>query len=390
MVEIKSYPAKNGDAFLVKATDGSFTMLVDGGYAETCTTYLEPELKQLAAKGQCLDLVVATHVDADHIAGLLRFFRRNGPAAEPAIIPVHGVLHNSLLGLVSASTGQLTLRPDDAALLREIRQRGYPAPSAPSTTPGEISARQGSNLAGLLRQGGYRWNNGDGRQPTGSDGLSSLTIQGVHIQIIGPSRERLEALKKWWVAEIRRLGFAGELAELDDIFEFLCAHGAVAPAPQTISASDGELSQVHIPDDSVTNGSSISMIVEVGRYRLLLLGDAWAADVVNALKPVGPSIFAAIKIAHHGSARNTSPELLGLIDAPHFFISTNGDGHAHPDFAVLQAIVDRPATFKRTLHCNYSTPASRRLKSYRSKAGAEFTVEEGQLGWVRLSEGTQS
>jgi hypothetical protein len=388
MVEIKSYPAKNGDAFLVNATDGSFAMLVDGGYAETYGTHLEPDLKLLAAKGRWLDLVVATHVDADHISGLLPFFRRNGPAATPAIIPVRGVLHNSLRSLISPAEGQGTLRPDDAELLREIRQRGFPA--RVTAAQQEISARQGNSLSGLLRTGAYRWNNGDGHQPVGRDRLSPFEFPGVRVQVISPSNERLEALKKWWVATLRRQGFVGPLSELDDIFEFLCAHETPAPVARAIASSDADLSLVHLPDDSVTNGSSISMVVKVGGCRLLLLADAWAADVVDALKPAGSSVFSAIKIAHHGSARNTSPELLGLVDAPHYFISTNGDGHEHPDFAVLRAIVDRPTTFKRTLHFNYPTPASHRLKSYRSVSGAAFDVQEGGLDWVQLPGGTQS
>jgi hypothetical protein len=66
-------------------------------------------------------------------------------------------------------------------------------------------------------------------------------------------------------------------------------------------------------------------------------------------------------------------------------ISTNGEGHQHPDFAVLKAIVDRPATFRRTLHFNYSTAASRSLKAYRSKSGAAFLVEENQTDWVTIN-----
>jgi hypothetical protein len=388
MVEIKNYPAKNGDAFLVRATDDLFVMLIDGGYAETFNLHLEPDLKRLAANGGALDLVVVTHVDADHISGLLPFFRRNGPAAKPAIIPVRDVLHNSLRSLISPAEGQGSLRPDDAELLREVRQRGYPAPVTAAQQ--EISARQGNSLSQLLNQGAYRWNTGDGSRSVGRDGLSSFSFPGVRIQVLGPSKERLEALRKWWVAALRRQGFVGPLSELDDIFEFLCAHETPAPVARAIASSDADLSLVHLPDDSVTNGSSISMVVKIGGCRLLLLADAWAADVVEALKPAGPSVFSAIKIAHHGSARNTSPELLGLVDAPHYFISTNGDGHEHPDFAVLRAIVDRPTTFKRTLHFNYPTPASHRLKSYRSVSGAAFDVQEGGLDWVQLPGVTQS
>jgi hypothetical protein len=386
MVEIKSYPARNGDAFLVKATASPFAMLIDGGYAETFHEHARPDLVKLAASGFELDLLVATHVDADHISGLLSLFRLNGHAEVPAIIRVREVLHNSLRSLVAPTKGQTALRPNDLALLREIRRRGYPPPTSMTNLGQEISARQGSSLAQLLRAGGYRWNTCDGTLSVGGNGLSHLRLPKAQVTVLGPSRLRLEALKKWWTSEIRRLGYVGALDALDDIFEFLCAHEVVDPGVQMLASSDVDLAQAHFPDDSVTNGSSISLLVEIEACRLLFLGDSWANEIVVALKQNGGKVFDAIKVAHHGSARNTSQELLTLIDSPHFFISTNGEGHKHPDFVVLKAIVDRPATFRRTLHFNYATPASNRLKTYRSKAGAEFAVEEGKIDWVALSD----
>ena len=385
MIEIKSYPAKNGDAFLVKASATPFSMLVDGGYADTFHRHIKPDLENLATSGYALDVVVATHVDADHISGLLSFFRLNGPAQAPAIIPVSEVLHNSLRSLVAPTEGQAAMRRDDLALLRDIRLRGYPQPDAANNQEQEISARQGSSLAQLLRDGGYQWNTHAGTIPIGGNGLTDLRLLQGNITVLGPTKARLDALKKWWTSEIRRMGFVGSLENLEDVFEYLCAHEVVDPGEQMLSSSDADLAAAYVPDNSVTNGSSISLVVEIEGRRLLFLGDSWADDTVAALAANGPSIFDAVKIAHHGSVHNTSLDLLTLVDSPHFFISTNGDRHDHPDFAVLKAIVDRPAAFCRTLHFNYSTPASRRLKTYLSEAGADFVVKEEQTGWVAIN-----
>lgn len=385
MIEIKSYPANNGDAFLVKASASPFAMLLDGGYPDTFQRHIRPDLENLAASGYALDLVVATHVDADHISGLLSFFSLNGPAQAPAIIPVREVLHNSLCGLMALTEGQTALRPDDLALLREIRLRGYPLPDAANNPGQEISARQGNSLAQLLRDGGYQWNTHDGAISIGGEGLVDLRLPHADIKILGPNKMRLEGLKKWWTSEIRQMGLVGALKDLDDVFEFLCAHEVVDPGEQLLASSDADLAAAYFPDKSITNGSSISMIVEIENRRLLFLGDSWADDIISSLGPNGPTIFDAIKIAHHGSLRNTSVDLLALVDSPHLFVSTNGDGHDHPDFAVLKAIVDRPAAFCRNLHFNYSTPASRRLKTYQSDGGADFVVEENQTDWVAIN-----
>lgn len=384
MVEIKSYPAKNGDAFLVKASDSRFAMMVDGGFGETFKKFIQADLEDLAKSGFLLDLVVATHIDADHISGLLSFFKLNGPSSDPAIIRVNEVLHNSLRSLCPYPPSRAELQEDDQTLLKEIQQRGYPRRNEDEGTGIEISARQGSTLAQLLKDGKYRWNSDNGSTPVGSSGYKELHLPQALIKILGPSEDRLEGLKKWWISEIRQLGMIGSIEGLDEIFEVLCAHEQMPSEEELISSSDDCLSSAYSPDRSITNGSSISFLLEVEKKQILFLGDSWAEDIVNALQNEEPKVYDLIKLSHHGSVHNTSPELLELIDSPNFLISTNGDRHSHPDFSVLRAIVDRPALFHRTLRFNYSTPASKKLRNYQSSSGSTFTVEEGQTDWISI------
>lgn len=379
MIEIKSYPARNGDAFIIKSQSDRSAMLIDGGFAETFNRHIRFDLDNLARDGYALDLVVATHVDADHISGLLTFFQENGSAQTPNIIPVRAVLHNSLRSLTGLGGTQASLQAQDLALLKELRRRGFSA----SGDEQEISARQGSSLSQSLLDGGYSWNTHTGLLSVGGIGLVELPLPNAKVKILGPSTARLDALKNWWISEIRRVGVVGPLEGLDDVFELLCAYEPDDPGAQLLSASD-DLATEYAPDKSVTNGSSISFVLEVDDQKFLFLGDSWAEDIVTALTADGFTVFDAIKISHHGSAHNTSPALLELIDSPHFFISTNGARHNHPDFSVLKAIADRPAKFLRTLHFNYSTPASQKLKKLQGE-NARFRVEDGQSDWVKIT-----
>lgn len=119
-----------------------------------------------------------------------------------------------------------------------------------------------------------------------------------------------------------------------------------------------------------------------------MLADAWAEDVIDALRVLqsqGDSLmFDAIKVSHHGSHRNTSPELLKLIDAPIYMVSSNGTGHGHPNVEVLTAIVDRPAAFSRTVYLNYSTDASSILLKHQSRSKTPFTVHENMTDWIPI------
>lgn len=372
-------------------------ILIDGGYRATFHTYISPDLTHLAQLGFSLDLVVATHIDADHVAGLLELFKLNGNSRSPKIIQVEDVWHNSLRSFGFNTEVDGNTNPDDEDLLVEIRRRGYPMPAESEAEPAEISARQGSSLAALLLGGDYRWNTGDGTQSINSTGTSLFELRpDVRLQVIGPPVARLEELRCRWSTELRRMGFAGKIGTndaFDDAFEFLCAfeglRAAVEAQPTAISAStDRCLDEAYLADNSVTNGSSIALIVELGVSRLLFLGDSWAEDIETELRALPnaafPMVFDAIKISHHGSLHNTSPALLELIDSPIFLISSSGERHNHPDLEVLKAIVDRPSNFQRHLYFNYTTPASQQMHHHTAKSGAAFAIYEGATDWIEI------
>lgn len=390
MLKLKMYPAKNGDAFLINA-NGQY-VLIDAGYASTYTTHLAAELAELAERGESLKLVVCTHIDADHIGGLLALFTSNG-GPERRLIEVDAVWHNSLRSLPYKVDGPCLTEP--TGVLEAIKRRGFPVP--PALAPNPIGAGQGSSLAKLLRSRGYHWNHGDGSRSIDSRSAAYTLSDQVQLEVLGPTLERLEALRTLWLKEMRRLGYRGKPISsdlVDDAYEMWCSHEAQrssTPSVRPIAARrERTLAEAYTPDISVANGSSIALVLTAGQARVLLLGDAWAEDVLGELKRRHPGaqhlMFSAIKIAHHGSLHNTSPELLALVDAPCYLISTNGLRHAHPDFEVLAAIVDRPATFERKLYFNYDTAAAQRLRTYSSKAGARFSVHVVDGEWIQIGD----
>jgi hypothetical protein len=318
MFRLKMYPAKNGDAFLVDA--GGTYLLIDAGFASTYQDFIAVDLAELAKAGARLGLVVCTHIDADHIGGLLEFFSRNGTPAKRGV-EVDTVWHNSLRSLPAP-----TADPDgfhDRMVLEAIRRRGFQG--APTSSPNPISARQGSSLAKLLRQHGYTWNLGSGTTCI-SEG-DTLSFPGdVSVLVIGPTIARLEELRNLWLREVRKLGYKGSSQPSDlteDAYEMWCASMPAPSVPQAkpIAANGSlRLAEVYTPDTSISNGSSITFIISTGNKRVLFLGDAWAEDVVAKLRSLHatttPIIFDAIKVSHHGSLHNTSVDLLSIADSP--------------------------------------------------------------------------
>lgn len=390
MLSLKMYPAKNGDAFLINANGNH--LLVDGGFASTYTNYIAQDLAELSRQGNRISLVVCTHIDADHIGGLLAFFSVNG-CPDSRGIEVDAVWHNSLRSLSSQPQGPRM--PQDARVLESIKRRGFPLATERAADP--ISVRQGSSLAKLLRIERYHWNDGDGSQCINSRVAALDLPNAVQVKVLGPTAERLESLRTWWLREMKKLGYrgVGEASDLvDDAYEMWCAHDSQSAAPciRPIAAQkDLQLTKVYTADTSIANGSSIALLLTAGKASVLLLGDAWAEDMVAELKQRqtdgGIQLFDAIKISHHGSNHNTSVELLAMVDAPCFLISTDGSRHGHPDFEVLAEIVDRPAAFERRIYFNYETAASQQLRTYTSKSHARFSVHVPEGEWIQIGEG---
>lgn len=393
MLKFRMYPAQNGDSFLLSSNGTN--VLIDGGYATTFDEHIWGDLRVLEAKGEKLDLAITTHIDSDHIGGMIRFLSMNGSYTNPKIIPVQNIWHNSLRSLTFPCESEI--QAGDLELLKAIKRRGHPIVAInKDVEPKEISAKQGSTLASLIHSGGYLWNGGDGTMSITMESAQSFSLPGGTIRALTPSKQRLEGLLKQWKKQLQIYGYKGSIGSgeiIDDAFEFCFEHLCEVPrtTPKLISGGHRKrLEDVYQPDTSITNGSSIAAIIELGGARLLMIADAWAEDVVESLQKLesmGCSMmFDAIKISHHGSFHNTSPELLKIIDAPRYFISSNGIKHDHPDIELLTAIVDRTADFSRTLYFNYSTSASNEIRDYKTITGARFSVIENATDWIEIME----
>ncbi|CAG9708284.1 hypothetical protein CNEO_43494 [Clostridium neonatale] len=88
------FPAEGGDAFLLRF-DNKKNILIDMGYSDTYTNYIKDRLLQLKRQGECIDLLVITHIDKDHIGGAIKFLYENGNVDNANIIDIKEIWHNS-------------------------------------------------------------------------------------------------------------------------------------------------------------------------------------------------------------------------------------------------------------------------------------------------------
>jgi beta-lactamase superfamily II metal-dependent hydrolase len=96
--------AEFGDCFILesKSNNESTTMLIDGGTYQTFTNHLKPTLQKLLLNGK-IDLMVLSHIDTDHIIGLLDILdeiknQRENRTKE--LVKISKMWHNSFKSLL--------------------------------------------------------------------------------------------------------------------------------------------------------------------------------------------------------------------------------------------------------------------------------------------------
>lgn len=334
-IAITTNPALYGDSFFVQFFNEKINILIDTGFITTFNQYLKPKLLELDNNGEVLDLLVITHIDADHISGAIRLLEENVSNEQANVIRIKNIWHNSYRHIHPETENSISLRAQNRnkIAVRRLDALGYPLVEEKSQH--SISAKQGSSLASLIKKGGYNWNAQFNGEAVVIDNQSVVQLtEKIKLVLLSPSLQKLEDLRKYWLSELRKLGHIGkEEIDLfyDDAFEFsVSRENEGIESQKSISATKLDidfLSNKEFKEDtSVTNGSSISFVLEYDGRKILFLGDSHPSIIEESLKKIYSEEviwFDAIKVSHHGSKSNTSPQLLALVDSDYYFISTN-------------------------------------------------------------------
>ncbi|MFJ5792685.1 MBL fold metallo-hydrolase [Lysinibacillus sp. NPDC093197] len=366
---IEMFPADNGDSFLVRCKgERTSNILIDFGYEETYREFIKPRLLELSSNGEMLDLVVLTHVDADHVEGAQFFFEENGYNSNPSIIEVKEVWHNSYRHL-AISEGLQTI-PDK--LVRKVERKVKSLPTKKiQREETKVSIEQGTRIASLLYKYEYSWNSlFDGHAVTFNTEPIALN-EDVNLTILSPSGSQLDRLREHWRIGLKKLFPGVPLVDdrvLDDAVEFvsyLYPDWGVPNLSEKTSSHKGLISIAETSfreERSVINASSITFILDFYDKKILFLADSQPSIIKYGLEMLYnndsfPIFFDAIKVSHHGSKANTSKDFLDFIHSDKYLISTNGANHGHPHLEALARLVVSDKKHKK-IFFNYETETS--------------------------------
>lgn len=354
--------ADEGDCFLIMAEKGNINILIDGGTAGTYHRVLKRKLQELDRQGKCIDLLVVTHIDNDHIGGILELLKENGSDLDSKIIKIRNIWHNSYRHL------QLTKEREIGKAEEQILSHYITAGSAQDNLSEwkgtkKISVKQGTTLAALILAGKYHWNEQFDGKAVCSGGKNEISFgKDCRIKVLTPDQEALDKLAGLWRKELLSKWFAFKFSEdelFDDAYEYYMRYlyRSVEYYNQGISDGKNEVDMQSLADceecsdASKTNRASISMLLQFRRRTLLFLADAHADDAFKKLD--GRRKVDLIKLPHHGSSKNISKKFIDNMETEIYLISTNAERYDHPDLKTLAKIICKKTKYHKRIYFNY-------------------------------------
>ena len=347
---IEMLPAKHGDALLVEYGSEKRTrrILIDGGPLRAYPE-LETRLRKFPPEDQAVELLVVTHVDTDHVEGIIRLL-----ALPEQQWPIY---------------------------VREVWFNGW----RHIEEARDLGGREGEFMSALIH---YRLND---RWNTTFDGKAvrcgalpddEVKLDGdMKLTMLSPDSNALGELYKDWKTHATKWEIdPGDLeAAWDQLVEVTKFHPGAELILGPEDLTDKLRNLLKGTDPSKANGSSIGFIAEFEEKSCMFLGDAHMDVVCASLKHLGyskekPLRIDAVKVSHHGSKNNITEEFLELVDAKHWLFSSNGDLHDHPDKEVVEAVI-QGAIRKPTLWFNYRTRFTEKWEKGAGQPGARYSTK---------------
>jgi len=405
-MKLTVFRSGKGDCLLLSGSDGTH-VLVDGGMSNAYRNHVRSTLGRLAEDNEELALIYVSHIDADHISGVLEMMEdilawtrydfqhaagnREFPApAFPRPPRVRALWHNAFSKHLEDNQG-----PIEDQLVQNARiSSAYPLFEGQDPEGFRILGDRYRLLANSVRQG-LELTRRAGRQlgiPHNPDtGGELMTVENVpevldlgelQLTVIGPFQRELEELREDWndwlednqavIEEIER-DIQADLNRHPDL-RVMDEGQRLASMLRLYTTALGERENVTPP-----NLASLMALAEEGDRRVLLTGDGHWKDILLGLEhrgkldESGRMHLDVVKVQHHGSKNNINAEFCRRITAPHYVFCGNGDHH-NPHLDVIRLLVETRAHLPED-HPRAGQPYTLWFNCSSDVAGTDLRVE---------------
>lgn len=336
----KTFPCGAGDCifFVIKDEEHAINVMIDcGQYRPEIGDFVKNEL------GGKIDYLIATHIDNDHIDGLVTMLRQNKEFS------IKHILFNCYQRIMDNSC-------DWSEQMKENVKNIYcELPVVVDMMDQNINETKAVTLAECILEN-ESWKKAWQREYITDENPPIVLDHGMgKIVFLSPSKDTLDKLdvkyrKLFWQYLYKQktedfdneetiyeaLMRISKLNEMEDIMEEYVSSREINEMTLRQYAKE--------PLKKMTdnNVASIAFVWEYQNHKILFMGDADPVQVTTAIEKTYPDVekpivFDLIKVSHHGSSHSTSEELMKVADSGMYFFT--GGSNKAPSKQTLGRII---------------------------------------------------
>ena len=393
MLSIKLFPAEYGDCIMLSiGKENQYNILIDGGLSKTYQKYIKSQIQHIKEKRQKIGLLVCTHMDNDHICGLIQVLKEMNSDF------IDNVWYNGFLQIVNSrfySQKENSFTDRDNKILDEIISQGVV-----SDAEQEIGINEGMSLGVLIEESKIPLNLVvEGRAICSELVENRYEIAtNIFITVLGPAINNIIELEDHWKKEMVSRNYMFRVSDkikLTAAFEYQIERIKSIYTNESFKICENEdltkyIGDLSERDESIVNRSSISFILEYNDKKYLFLGDTVIDKAIlkNIENVVGFEYrFSAIKLPHHGSRYNITHDFISRYSADEYYCLTNSIKYGHPDLEVLATILCKDSKFKKLIF-NYPINKAYFLnkEEWKEKYNYEVIIGNGKTIVERIFE----
>jgi len=403
-MKIEIFPSASGDCMLITSADDK-RLLADGGLPTAYTKYIAKPMAELREEGKRIDVAYVSHIDRDHIGGILRMLdyemkwraydvsQAKGSRLRKPKVPrppdIGEIWHNAFLEKIQATNA---INLENALHQSAQALSGLNAGTFGTAESAALAAHTEMLALSVGDAIEVNWRIGSDQldiplNPTTDGDLmlaqpdEAIELGDLKITVLGPTNKEMRELRKtWndWVAE--KQDYLERLRKQHERDRNKIDTSDVASAV-TVLANQFALSIEK--DVTPPNLASMVLLVQEGDRRILLTGDAGDESLLGYLE--NANLFDddrvirvdALKVPHHGADNSFSEKFAERVRADNYIFC--GDGHHHnPEPRVvkgyLKAAAKNPPDTRRNVNFwfNWSRKRAHKFKPLWDELEAMF------------------
>jgi len=363
-MRLTAFQSDKGDCLLLTNTAGTARILVDGGMPVSYDAHVAAAMGKLQVAKKALDIVYVSHIDEDHIGGVLKMlddeaawrvkeFQKNNPKIKTPTVPrppkIKEIWHNGFGEMLQkkakpivdalSAMGPVLAGSDLAEIRREALKQSDLVTSVGQAI--EVSRRISPKQLNIPLNP-----RADGKLMMLRKNQKPIKLGGLTITIIGPTEAHLEKLRSDWKKFLDSVKGKAQLKKIQD---------AARRTEELLGASefDNLVSSLRLQAEMFGNPkevtppnlASLTLLVEDDSDSLVLTGDARGDQIVEGLKQAGRLNGGTIevgvmKVPHHGSENNIDSDFVEAVIARDYVFCGNGFSE-NPNTKVVEMMFRR-------------------------------------------------